>query len=174
MIGGWDTFCEIALRRMSLDLTDDKSTLVQVMAWCRQAPSHYLSQCWPRSLSPYDITRPQWVNRRRWVSHPTFRGWSSSLQWFIGITWANVDLDPCCHMTSLGHNELNGGDGCPIPTSHGWNSSPRWFIGPSECGLHTCVPHSPGIPQHGAMDGGHLCVQMGRGWASLRMLIPWA
>ena len=28
----------------------------------RQAPSHYLSQCWPRSLSPYDVTRPQWVN----------------------------------------------------------------------------------------------------------------
>ena len=28
-----------------LDLTDDKSTLVQVMAWCRQATSHYLNQC---------------------------------------------------------------------------------------------------------------------------------
>ena len=26
MIDGWDVFCEIALRRMSLDLTDDKST----------------------------------------------------------------------------------------------------------------------------------------------------
>ena len=62
MIDGWDIFCEIALRRMSLDLTDDESTLVQVMAWCHQATSHYLSQCWPRSLSPYDITRPQWVN----------------------------------------------------------------------------------------------------------------
>ena len=31
------------------------------MAWCRQATSHYLSQCWPRSLSPYGFTRPQWV-----------------------------------------------------------------------------------------------------------------
>ena len=31
------------------------------MAWCHQAPSHYLSQCWPRSLSPYGVTRPQWV-----------------------------------------------------------------------------------------------------------------
>ena len=46
---------------MSLDLTYDKSTLVQVMAWCRQATSHYLSQCWPRSLTPYGVTRPQWV-----------------------------------------------------------------------------------------------------------------
>ena len=50
---------------MPLDLTDDKSTLVQVMAWCRQATSHYLSQCWPRSMSPYGITRPQWVNSLR-------------------------------------------------------------------------------------------------------------
>ena len=33
VIDGWDTCCEIALRRMSLDLTDDKLTLVQVMAF---------------------------------------------------------------------------------------------------------------------------------------------
>ena len=46
---------------MSLDLTEDKSTLVQVMAWCRQARDHYLSQCWPRSLPPFGVTRPQWV-----------------------------------------------------------------------------------------------------------------
>ena len=49
---------------MPLDLTDDKSTLVQVlvMVWCRQATSHYLSQCWPRSMSPNGVTRPQGVN----------------------------------------------------------------------------------------------------------------
>ena len=57
--------CETALLWISLDFTDDQSTLVQVMAWCRQATSHYLSLCWPRSLSPYDITRPQWVNTLR-------------------------------------------------------------------------------------------------------------
>ena len=51
-----------ALRWMPRNLTDDKSTLVQVMSWCRQAPSHYLSQCWPSSMSPYGVTRPQWVN----------------------------------------------------------------------------------------------------------------
>ena len=50
-----------APRRMPWDIMDDKSTLVLVMAWCRQATSHYLSQCWPSSLSPYGITRPQWV-----------------------------------------------------------------------------------------------------------------
>ena len=59
---GWGISRKIALRWMPLDLTD-KSTLVQVMAWCPQATSHYL-QCWPRSMSPYGITRPQWVNYR--------------------------------------------------------------------------------------------------------------
>ena len=47
---------------MPVDLTNDKSTLVQAMAWCHQVTSHYLSQCWPRSLSPYGISRSQWVN----------------------------------------------------------------------------------------------------------------
>ena len=37
---------------------NEKSTLVQVLAWCRQAPSHYLSQCWPKSVLPYGVTRP--------------------------------------------------------------------------------------------------------------------
>ena len=63
VIDGWGLSCELSLRWMSLDLTDDKSTLVQVMAWCCQATSDYLSQCWPRSLSPYGITGPQWVKR---------------------------------------------------------------------------------------------------------------
>ena len=57
--------CETALRWIAQNTFDDKSTLVQVMAWCRQAPSHYLSQCWHRSKPPYDITRPQWVNSLR-------------------------------------------------------------------------------------------------------------
>ena len=39
-----------------------KSTLDQVMAWCHQAPCYYLIQCWPRSMLPYSITRPWWVN----------------------------------------------------------------------------------------------------------------
>ena len=34
-----------------------RSTLVQVMAWCRQAPSHYLNQCCLSSVRSSDI---QW------------------------------------------------------------------------------------------------------------------
>ena len=59
LIGIFTSSKDNALRWMPRDLTDDKSTLVQVMAWCHQATSHYLSQCWPRSLLPYDVTRPQ-------------------------------------------------------------------------------------------------------------------
>ena len=68
VINGWGISCELALRWMLRDLTDDKLTSVQVMAWCRQATSHYLSQCWPRSLSPYGVTRPQWVKTPRSLS----------------------------------------------------------------------------------------------------------
>ena len=33
------------------------------MAWCHQATSHYSNHCSPRSISPYGITRLQWVNK---------------------------------------------------------------------------------------------------------------
>ena len=32
------------------------------MAWRHQATSYYLILCWPRSMLPYGVTRPQWVN----------------------------------------------------------------------------------------------------------------
>ena len=41
---------------------DDKSTWIQIMAWCLQAPSHYLNPCWLRSLMHYNVSRGQWVN----------------------------------------------------------------------------------------------------------------
>ena len=34
-----------------------------VMAWCHQATSYYLSLCWPRSILPYGIARPQWMSQ---------------------------------------------------------------------------------------------------------------
>ena len=77
MIDGWYTYCEITLRRMSLDLTEYKSTLVQVMAWCRQAPSHYLSQCWPSFLSPYgELSCSRLSN---WFSLLCLRPWMKHL-----------------------------------------------------------------------------------------------
>ena len=65
------TTCKIVVRWRPQNSIDDKSTLVQVMAWSHQATSHYLSQCWPRSMSPYNVTRPQWVKPKN-VSYLKF------------------------------------------------------------------------------------------------------
>ena len=96
--------CEIVLIWMSLDFTDDQSTLVQVMAWCRQATSHYLSQCWPRSLSPYGVARPQWVNSLWssdaiwWQPILTFHEWGSGgIHMIVSLHWASKPL--CCIMS---------------------------------------------------------------------------
>ena len=55
------------------------------MAWCHQATSHYMSQCWPRSMSPYGITRPQWVKKRYWQY--TFREASFSSRSELNYTF---------------------------------------------------------------------------------------
>ena len=49
------------LWHMTSHACNEKSPLFQVTAWCRQMTSHYLSQSWPNSMSPYGITGPQWV-----------------------------------------------------------------------------------------------------------------
>ena len=53
--------CESAPMWMPHNTFADKSALDEVMVWYRQATSHYLSQCWRRSVSPYGVTRSQWV-----------------------------------------------------------------------------------------------------------------
>ena len=58
-----DISCKIALTQvMPQNNLSDKPALVQVMTWCYQATSHYLSQCWPSIMSPCNATRPQWIN----------------------------------------------------------------------------------------------------------------
>ena len=44
--------------------------------------SHYQSQCWPRSMLPYDVTGPQWVNHKfTWISQHQL--WSSWISYFL-------------------------------------------------------------------------------------------
>ena len=68
---------------MPQDLTNDKLTLIHVMAWCRQASSHCLNQCWPRSPTPYGVTRPQCVKYGDdWeVLHYTWRAAQMKFSW---------------------------------------------------------------------------------------------
>ena len=43
-------------------------TLAQIMAWCRQATSCYLCQCWPRSVTRYGVSRPHWL-KEHWSGY---------------------------------------------------------------------------------------------------------
>ena len=51
-----------SLSWIPLNLTNDKWALFQAVAWCRQATSHFMNQCWPKSMSPYGVTKPRWYN----------------------------------------------------------------------------------------------------------------
>ena len=58
----WCTCLEIALSWMPQGFTNEILTLVKLMAWCRQALSHYFSQCWLRIMSSCDVTMSLWDN----------------------------------------------------------------------------------------------------------------
>ena len=72
VVDGWGISFGSAVKWILLDLTADKSTLIQVMTLCRQATSHHLSQYWHRSVSPYGVTRPRWV---KWCHSVFGRPW---------------------------------------------------------------------------------------------------
>ena len=87
---------------MPLDLTDDTSTLVHVMDWCRQATSHYLGQCWPRSPTPHGVTRPQLVKYQP-VSHPRWL-WVSPTDRVCAIwSWTFNYVNPVCCVATVCH-----------------------------------------------------------------------
>ena len=114
---------------MPLDRTDDKSTLVQVMAWCHQATSHYLNQCWPRFMSPCGVTRPQWVNSLAPgrlgcdFKYVTFCCWY--LEYY---PWSCPQVNECQRTSlmrsqcclKLGIYVLNG-------NLNGWAPNPQWW-----------------------------------------------
>ena len=67
--------------QVNTTVTFEKSTLVQEMAWCRQATSHYLSQCCSRSISPCGIGRGYYV-----LPSPKWRSLESRLDTFLWIS----------------------------------------------------------------------------------------
>ena len=81
----WKDFLRVDLLRSFYDLTSwashvklisgewhrtplilSQHQLFQIMAWCREATTHYLSQCWHRSMSPYGALGITELNQ----SHP--------------------------------------------------------------------------------------------------------
>ena len=106
------TRCEIALVWMLENLSDEKSVLVQIIAWCRLVPSHYLYRWWPRSQSPHDVTMPQWV---KW--EPCF---TVSMLISIIHVLKDVNLIDCFHKSVIhikpSHLTNQASDPCP----HQW------------------------------------------------------
>ena len=86
------------------DLTDDKSRLVQVKAWCRQATSHYLSQCWLSNFSPYDVPRPKFV---KLLSGSVFGSGDTLAEIPNGIYVRGIIRSSLCICTVLAMYDIN-------------------------------------------------------------------
>ena len=102
---------------MPQDLADDKSTLVQVMAWYRQAPSHYL--------------RHRWVNRHG--SHKLFRHMKMPVKMIVFLLWEFPQLSKDHHITSLFYEaKTHNTDYRPCwrktSSENTWNSVVVFFI----------------------------------------------
>ena len=50
------TSCETAFRWIPQYTFDNTLTLVHAIAWCHLSANHHLSQCWTRSILPYQTT----------------------------------------------------------------------------------------------------------------------
>ena len=84
--------CEILLSWTPQNITNGKSTLVQLIAWCCQATSRYLNHwCSSRSMSPYGITSTQWLNNIKLtnVSLVTVTWLSDRVPLWYSIQWAS-------------------------------------------------------------------------------------
>ena len=49
--------------------------------WCHQTTSHYMGQCWPRSILPNDVTRTRWLYDYEDIIFPAFTGTAPQNQW---------------------------------------------------------------------------------------------
>ena len=82
----------ILLNIVPVGLIDNKSALLQVMAWCHQAADHYLNQWWPSSTIPFGITCSQWVN---WL-------WPGDAIWWHRTRSTLAQVMACC-LTAPSH-----------------------------------------------------------------------
>ena len=109
---------------MPQNLTNEKSILVQVMAWCRQAASHCLSQCWPRSMSLYGNTK--WVSLQKVhkykieasckirVVHPWHENHNDDQLQILYLS--PVFFIQCSHQLSITHHRY-----CTLTETRLWN-----------------------------------------------------
>ena len=95
------TWCEIVFRWMPQNLVDGKSTFVQIMTWCRQVPSHYLNQCWLRSLSSWGVSGTQWVKQSRWIRVNGIHDLNENLWYNHDLTTTNITYRCISHTVDI-------------------------------------------------------------------------
>ena len=113
------------------------------MACFHQATNHYLRQCWPRSMSPYGVPRPQWVKHYDCRIKVLFRRRTGNLNSVVvpddfntGRTWA-ITMPHMWHwLCGIGHTftcishpptEMGPPLGLlPTCTGHKWSS--YWIL----------------------------------------------
>ena len=72
----------------------NKPTLLEVMAWCHQAPSHYLKHCWPRTPTPCCVIMQALVNFSATLAailsktHLLFNSFRTTSNWYY--TYAHL------------------------------------------------------------------------------------
>ena len=101
--------------KLPQDYSDDESTLVQVIARCCQATSHFLSSCWPSFMTSYGITRPQlvkWISQLQWCCTRKYYGLAKEKRLHVLIlssVWLNTHV-----LSSMGllPNTSNCGCAC--------------------------------------------------------------
>ena len=159
---------------------------------CRQATSHYLSQCWPRSLSPNGVTRPQWFKLRLGLRDQKrtlscYKGFYllkwHSIRWDLEISHANITVfeRSCLILNSvmyllvalycemLRHQQGQGGQSSHfVATIHDdiikWKHFPRYW--PFVPGIHRPPVNSPHKGQwSGALMFSLICAWI-NGWVN--------
>ena len=132
-------------------LTNKKSTLVQVMAWCHQATINYLSQCWPRPMSSYGVTwsgmnlnEMIWHNFYLLISNISIQGKIHSGQKLIfhGAYFCCLWPNPLCltlrSKSPLNHNTIthkstkSGKDMLNGKAVIAWIPNTTWCLGPAD------------------------------------------
>ena len=94
----------IAFRWMTRDPTDYKPKLAQISVGCCQATSN-CRNLWLRSITPYDITRPQWVKSifflNAYKNMIYISCLSSNFDWCSTLVIATLYTWPCFKATGL-------------------------------------------------------------------------
>ena len=122
LIGIFRSSYDNAFRWLPLDLTDDMSSLVQVMAWCRQATSRYLSQNWPSSMIPYGVIRPRWVNYLK-INSSIFRPTDGNTDNFTLIHHKKLLTRNILWLVMLCSRLIYIGQNWPHKRQHSWRST---------------------------------------------------